>query len=182
MLCTVCIYLSSLCKCFFCIFCFAAGAFSLLLLLFILPASSPLPCCVLCSSVPRCSSWHPWRSLRLALYTRLLMLGRYKKRWRRKRGAGDCGGIQSALWIWEKSKRRRGKKSQGTIIRESNEMYRWLNYSSSHTPWQLNWAFLPPLVVHGAVSGTLQRPFNIGRPGEPVEQPAGGAVHPLLGG
>lgn len=144
--------------------------------------SSPLPCCVLCSSVPRCSSWHPWRSLRLALYTRLLMLGRYKKRWGRKGAAGECGGTQSALWIWEKSKRRRRKKSQGTIIGESNEMYQWLNYSPSRTPWQLNWAFLPPLIVHGAVSGTLQRPFNFGRPGEPVEQPAGGAVHPLLGG
>lgn len=138
-----------------------------------------LPCCVLCCFVPLCSSWHRWRSPRLALCTRLLMLCRYLRR--------EGRGKQRKEWIEEDSEhikdrgeysKRRGEGEQERIWRERNEMYHWLNYPRTLNNWILS--FLPPRVVYGAVSGTLQWPFDPGWPGEPVEQPTRGAVHPLL--
>lgn len=129
-------------------------------------------CALLCRAAPPDTPGDHWGSRSTPVYWCWAGI--------KKDGGGDSQCIVDMRKV--QKEKREGKKSQETITGESNEMYQWLNYSPSHTPWQLNWAFLPPLVVHGAVSGTLQRPFNFGRPGEPVEQPAGGAVHPLLGG
>lgn len=99
----------------FCVCAFAASV--LLFQLHLCCFSSPLPCCVLCYSVPLCCSWHPWRSQRLVLCILLLMLCRYRGRKREGGGGGrkreeksTLRGIQSG-WIVDTrdQPRRKGK-------------------------------------------------------------------------
>lgn len=85
----------------------------------------------------------------------------------------EVGRRENKEWIAKDSVH----KGMGT----SNEMYPWLNYTSSSAPCQLNCLVSFPVLVYGAGSGTLQWPFDSGRPGGPAEQPTR-AVHPQLSG
>lgn len=83
--------------------------------------SSLLPCCVLCCFVPLCSSWHPWRSQRLVLYTRLLMLRRYRGREVEGRGGGRREKKRKKRADWKGFRVHRYKRIVQKEGRESRE-------------------------------------------------------------